>query len=121
MPVVTFTAGQVLTAAQLNQIGSDSGWLQMSSFTNTWSGTVYYRKVGTLVTLVGSISGGTAAAAFTLPAGYRPSSLSGISYYYPSIDTNGTTVNTLRVQTSGAVTPSTTNACQLATIQFYTD
>jgi hypothetical protein len=121
MPVVTFTAGQVLTAAQLNQIGSDSGWLQMSTFTNTWTGNVYYRKVGTLVTLAGSISGGTVAAAFTLPSGYRPSSLGGISYYFPSIDVNGTTTNTVRVQTTGVVTPSTTSTVQLQSVQFYTD
>ena len=54
----------------------DSGWIQITSFTNSFTATnnVYYRKLNNVVWIRGSVSGGTAnTSAFTLPAGYRPS------------------------------------------------
>jgi hypothetical protein len=73
MAVITFNSGDVLTAAQMNTAAGDSGWLSISAFTNSWTGTVRYRLIGQIVYLNGSISGGTSGlAAFTLPVGYRP-------------------------------------------------
>lgn len=73
MAVITFTSGDVLTAANMNTAAGDSGWLSISTFTNSWTGTVRYRLIGQTVFLNGTISGGASAtAAFTLPVGYRP-------------------------------------------------
>ena len=55
-----------------------SGWTTVSVFTNSWTAvagnTPRYILVGRLVYVNGIVTGGTAnTAAFTLPAGYRPS------------------------------------------------
>lgn len=76
----TFNVGDVLTAAQMNQIGKDSDWITISSFSNGWTAgsvTPQYRKIGNRVFLRGRINPGTnGATAFTLPSSptnYRPS------------------------------------------------
>ena len=54
----------------------DSGWIQITSFTNSFTATnnVYYRKLNGVVWIRGSVMNGTAnTTAFTLPSGYRPS------------------------------------------------
>jgi len=52
----------------------DSGWITVSSFTNSYTGTnVAYRKINNVVYLRGNVSAGSAGySAFNLPEGYRP-------------------------------------------------
>jgi hypothetical protein len=57
----------------------DTGWIEVTSFTNSWVNygagfpTAAYHKIGDLVYLKGLLKNGTvSAAAFTLPAGFRP-------------------------------------------------
>ena len=121
MPVISFTAGQVLTAAQMNQIGQDSGWLSVAATLNSWTGTVYYRKVGTVVSLSGQISGGTANnLAVTLPSGYRPSSANATSFYYLGTDT-ANAVSGFLITSTGGITPRSTKAVNVDVARFYTD
>lgn len=120
MAAVTFNAGDVLTAAQMNQIGKDSDWITISSFSNSWvagSVTPAYRKVGNRVQLRGRITSGTAnTTAFTLPATYRPAtnqSLVSVS--------NTPAVNQVSVDTSGNVTPQLSVTTSLDCVSFYID
>lgn len=79
------TTGYVPTATDWNIIEDDltflygdTGWTSVSGFTNSWTSNAApqvarYRLVGSMVTMQGSIGAGTLnTAAFTLPAGYRP-------------------------------------------------
>jgi hypothetical protein len=89
---------------------SDSGWINVSSFTNSFvsAGTApAYRKLNGVVYLRGNVQSGTAGtAAFTLPSGYRPS----VSGTY-SIQQYGTAnMNYITVDTAGNVTPNATSA-----------
>ena len=113
--MATFTAGQVLTAAEMNLAAGDSGWINVSGgvgFTNSWvvSGvyTVSYRLIGQTVFLKGRISGGTANVAFTLPAGYRPAQTS----YFCIWDNTASAGKRLIIDTAGAVTPQTATDVQ---------
>jgi hypothetical protein len=53
---------------------SDSGWVSVTSFDNSFVGNnVAYRKLNGVVFLRGNVSAGTGeTVAFTLPVGYRP-------------------------------------------------
>jgi hypothetical protein len=52
----------------------DTGWIQITTFVNSWTATdpVYYRRLNGVVYWRGTLSGGTSAAMFTIPAGFRP-------------------------------------------------
>jgi hypothetical protein len=119
--MATFTTGQVLTAAQMNQIGDDSGWITISSFTNGWTaGTVTpaYRRVGTRVQLRGRIVAGSAGSAFTLPSGtpgYRPGTTIVVN------TATNSNANAVQIDTNGNVTPNATVTTSLDGIFFYTD
>jgi hypothetical protein len=117
------TTGYVVTAADWNIVEDDlaylygdTGWTTMSSFTNSWTAgqTVRYILLGRVVYLDGWVGSGTAAtAAFTLPAGYRPSSNRA---YTGAVGT--TAANTVTIGTDGTVKPSTTANTWLSGISF---
>ena len=120
MPVVTFSAGQILTAAQMTQIAADSGWLSIAATQNSWTGTVYYRKVGTLVTLSGYVSGGTANnTAVTLPSSYRPGSPA-TPCYFSGTDTVNNAAS-FSIGGAGNLVPRSVNRTELSAARFYTD
>ena len=106
----TFIAGQVLTAAEMNTAAGDSGWTTISSFTNGWTQystfTVKYRLIGQEVQVEGVLSpGSSATAAFTLPAGFRPTD----TLNRPSQGA-GTGVNLgINISPAGVITPSWTS------------
>lgn len=82
----------------------DSGWQTVSSFTNGYSGnSVAYRKINNVVYLRGNISGGTSGSvAFTLPSGYRPSTIEHVVL----VQKYGTmTASYITIQTDGQVIP----------------
>ena len=82
----------------------DSGWQTISSFTNGYSGnSVAYRKINNVVYLRGNISGGTSGSvAFTLPSGFRPSTIEHVVL----VQKYGTmTGSYITVQTDGQVIP----------------
>lgn len=120
MPSVTFTAGSTLTAAQMNQIGQDSDWITVGSFTNSWgagSRAPQYRKVGNRVQLRGLLTSGTAGAtAFNLPSGYRPPQ----NHLIAAVNVAGSATS-VTVDTSGNVQPNTSSGWSLDTISFYVD
>ena len=106
MPSVNFNSGDVLTATQMNQIGKDSDWITITSFSNSWvAGSIApaYRKVGNRVELRGRITAGTGSGttAFTLPAGYRPQTT------LTRVVGTTSTVNYVQIDTSGNVQPTT--------------
>lgn len=120
MAAVNFNAGDVLTASQMNQIGKDSDWITISSFSNSWvAGSIApaYRKIGNRVQLRGRITSGTAGGtAFTLPAGYRPAT----TQTMPS--STAAAINYVQIDTSGNVQPTTaTINTSLDAISFYND
>lgn len=90
--------------ATMSSIPTDSGWITVSSFTNSFSGTsVAYRKINNVVYLRGHISGGTpASAAFTLPTGFRPTT---IEHVCPTQQFGTSNIIYTTVTTGGAVTP----------------
>ena len=95
---------------------TDSGWQVVSSFSNGYSGnSVAYRKVNNIVYIRGNISGGTAnTAAFTLPEGYRPSTIEHVVL----VQKFGTMVGSyVTVGTDGQVTPME-NAAWLSGISY---
>ena len=99
---------------------SDTGWITVSSFTNSWvagSRTVQYRRQGNSVRVRGIAQSGTAGTiAFTLPAGFRP------TVAYAVLGQSGTTVGTaLTVDTGGGVTISATGLISLDAINFTID
>ena len=111
----TFTAGQILLAAQMNTQAGDSGWIRVAGgvgFQNSWYefGTlqVSYRLIGQVVVLKGSIYAGTAATAFTLPSGYRPTQL----MTFAVIDSTSATPKRLQIDSTGTVTPQTATDLQ---------
>src|SRR6204780_5697 len=71
----------------------DAAWTNITSFTNSWSASGSapgYILSGRIVYLRGSMLGGTASsAAFTLPAGYRPTMTS-----WFLVSNNGTITST---------------------------
>jgi len=121
MAAVTFNAGDVLTAAQMNQIGKDSDWITISSFSNSWvagSVTPAYRKVGNRVQLRGRITNGTGTSttAFTLPAGYRPTTVQ------TQPTATASSFNYVQIDTSGNVAPTTSGSpVSLDALSFYID
>lgn len=85
---MTFFAGRILTAAELNALeasvtalSADSGWVNPAPLGSGWTeyvdptyGATRYRKIGKLVQLRGLVvSSSIANPIFTLPAGFRPS------------------------------------------------
>jgi hypothetical protein len=118
--MATFTTGQVLTAAQMNQIGDDSGWITISSFSNSWAaGSIApaYRKVGNRVQMRGRVSLGTAnATAFALPSGYRPLTNQSLC----AISSTGS-INQVSIDTSGNVGPLLSVITSLDGLSFYVD
>ena len=88
---------------------SDSGWIAVSSFTNSFvvGAAVAYRKLNGIVYLRGSVQSGTPAnAAFTLPTGYRPSETSVFAIQQYGLTTN----NYITINTDGTVVPQTASA-----------
>ncbi len=75
----------------------------VSSFSGTWTASVAvaYILIGRYVTVRGAVTGGTInTAAFTLPAGYRPSTL-----WVAVCDANSA-VGFATISTGGVVTPA---------------
>ena len=88
---------------------SDSGWIAVSSFTNSFvvGAAVAYRKLNGIVYLRGSVQSGTPAnAAFTLPTGYRPSETSVFAIQQYGLTTN----NYVTINTDGTVVPQTASS-----------
>ena len=111
----TFTAGQILLAAQMNTQAGDSGWIRVAGgvgFQNSWNEystvQVSYRLIGQVVVLKGMLYGGTAATAFTLPSGYRPTQL----MTFAVIDSTSATPKRLQIDSTGTVTPQTATDLQ---------
>lgn len=119
MPSVTFTTGQVLTAAQMNQAAQDSDWITISSFSNGWTAgsvTPAYRRVGTRLQMRGRINAGSGSAtAFTLPSGYRPQTTIVVNTATTS------NANAVQIDSSGNVTPNASVNTSLDGVFFYTD
>lgn len=101
----------------LSFLYGDTGWTNVSAFTNSWTTgglSPAYILIGRVVYLRGNIQSGTAnTAAFTLPSGYRPS----MNGYWTVINT-GTTLNRIEVQTSGAVIPLNSALTYLSNVSF---
>lgn len=122
MPIVTFVAGQVLTAAEMTQIGGDSGWISVTyqnSFA-TFNSFAQYRKIGNRVTLSGGAqSGSSNTAAFTLPSGFRPATQQNFSCANGNTAFGSTIVD---VGTSGVVViKDATYGVDLGSISFLVD
>ena len=101
----------------LNFLNGDTGWTNVVTFTNSWTSfqTVRYILLGRVVYLDGVMSAGTAAsAAFTLPAGYRPTA----GNNFPCWTNSGVGVNIVTVSTAGVVTPVQSTGVWLNTIRF---
>jgi hypothetical protein len=94
----------------------DTGWVTISSFSNSYSGSgsPAYRKINNVVYLRGRVSGGTAnTTAFNLPSGYRPAVDTVIT-----VQQFGTgNVNYVTVNPDGNVIPNAT-AAWLSSIIF---
>lgn len=84
-----------------------SGWINASSFTNTWTAggagnTPRYLRVGPVVYLNGIVTGGTLGQpAFTLPSNYRPSQTQRFG------NSANAVAGVLVIATTGGVTPFT--------------
>lgn len=94
----------------------DSGWISISSFTNSYSGgsSQAYRKLNNVVYLRGRVSGGTAnATAFNLPAGYRPS----VDVVIPVQKYGTSNVDYVTIYTTGDVVPNG-GAAWLSSVMF---
>ena len=108
------------TPGTWTQVGgaSDTAWTNVSAFTNSWgagSNAPGFIKLGNVVWLRGNLTAGTAnTAAFTLPAGYRPSLATS---FWPVINT-GTTLNRIEVDSSGAVIPLNSVVTRLEGVSF---
>lgn len=95
------------------EVATGEGWHQVGgggepAWQNSWGGTVYFRIDDMkIVHLRGLCSGGTlAAAAFTLPSGYRPASdeiFSTASVFFTGWDASR---NRIDVYANGNVTPN---------------
>ena len=88
----------------------NTGNVQVTSFTNGFSAgqSVYYRAIGNRVRVIGAVTGGTAATvAFTLPSLYAPSTAEAGTFPAQEYGSGGTTLTSVGVATSGAVTPAT--------------
>lgn len=88
---------------------SDSGWQTVSSFANSYTGSnVAYRKLNGVVYMRGRVNGGTAGAgAFTLPSGYRPSTIEAV---IPVQQYGTSNINYVTIGTDGVVVPNGTSA-----------
>ena len=125
-PVDTRATGYTVSATDWDQVQDnllflfgDAAWTTVSAFTNSWVAgqTVRYILLGRVVYLDGWIQTGTGnTAAFTLPAGYRPSANRN---YATQTGTSGTT-NSVLVGTDGTVKPFTSTSTWLSGISFPT-
>ena len=114
--------GHVVTATDWNATGQDdltflfgdAAWTNVSVFTGTWAAgsiTPRFILLGRTVSLQGHLSTGTInTAAFTLPAGYRPTQ----NLCFPAVSPAGASgaFASFTIATTGVLTPqvgSTTN------------
>lgn len=113
----TFTAGQILAAAQMNTQAGDTGWIRVAGgvgFQNSWSEFapifVSYRLLGQVVDLKGMLYGGPSGSttAFTLPVGYRPAQL----LTFAVLDYTTGAPKRIQIDTTGTVTPQTASDLQ---------
>jgi hypothetical protein len=98
------------TAAEAGlQALEDTGWISVTSFSNSFSGTnVAYRKINNVVYLRGRIGGGTTGqTAFILPTGYRPSTTEVV---IPAQEYGTSNMTYVTVGTDGSVYPNSTAA-----------
>jgi hypothetical protein len=105
------------------QIGEDTGWIDVTSFSNSWVGSgVAYRKVASVVRLRGEFSSGTSlGTAFTLPVGFRPDQN---AFYAMGAWFNDASGCNVLVDANGEVKPSTNGTYErvaLDGITFTTD
>ena len=128
MPWTTPTdraTGYVPTATDWNVIEDnlaylygDAGWTAVSAFTNGWgasASTPGFILLGRVVHLRGALTAGTAGtAAFTLPAGYRPTQQGA----YLCSNNATATANEVTVSTAGVVTPLNSAVTYLHQISF---
>jgi len=117
-PVITLSSS---SPARLNTVSVEEAWVT-PALTNSWVNAVGYRpfqykRIGNRVLVRGSIQSGTAAtAAFTFPAGFRPTVTDGF------VASNGTTgVNFVTVTSAGALIPATSSPTHLGLIEFFVD
>jgi len=94
----------------LNALYGDTAWTAVT-YSNSWVdyGTGHnatgFRKVGTRVVLRGAMKSGTInAAAFTLPAGYRPTATVEMAVY--SNNGTGSTEAIVTITSAGVLTPT---------------
>lgn len=118
-PVLTVSASAPDRSVGL---GIDGPWIS-PTLTNSWVQVgggyqaIQYRKTGNRIQIRGSISSGTAnAAAFTLPAGYRP-----LTYNAFGVSSGTSTSNTVIIASSGTVTPTASATIHFGIIEFYID
>jgi hypothetical protein len=102
----TWSASEVLTNTDLNASLASTAWTGVT-YTNSWVdngggyGGVQYRKIGDIVYIRGAMKSGTiTAAAFTLPAGFRPPTNLLFAAYSNSL------FGAVDVASTGVVTPS---------------
>lgn len=111
--------------ARLGTLESDSGWHAASPLLNGWANSgvagdvvTRYRKLGGVVTVEASVSGGTLnLAAFQLPAAYRPSA----AIYTAGVDSGGSGVSGWKIDASGNVVPLSGAANLRITVSFPAD
>jgi len=86
----------------------DSGWIAISTFSNSFAGTdVAYRKLNNVVYLRGRVQSGTlGTTAFTLPTGYRP----GLNGTYAVQQYGTANMTYITINTDGTVAPSQSSA-----------
>jgi hypothetical protein len=121
MPPKTWATNEVLTAADIDAALASTAWTAVT-FTNGWVNvgagwqTCQYRKVGDIVYIRGRIKSGTiGAAAFTLPAGFRPPA----SQQFIATSNDGATLAMMQILDTGTAAPATGSNLNVAfDIQF---
>lgn len=105
--------GGKITASNI----SDSGWTNVSSFSNGFNSAGVapaYRLLNNVVHLCGNVSGGSAnTTAFTLPSGYRPF----VTTTIPTQQYGTSNITYVTVNTDGTVVPNA-SASWLSSITF---
>jgi len=90
-------AGDTTWTAVLGGVGFQNSWVNVGG-SNQLAG--FFKDAGGFVHLRGAIKSGTlAVAAFTLPAGYRPSA----SMFFPAVVTSGGTIGYCSITSAGVV------------------
>jgi hypothetical protein len=129
MTIGPWSAGEILTAEDLNDMTHGDGWIVVGdpgapAFQNSWASLagqfpVAFRRVGNMVFLRGFLNAGTSpSVAFTLPSGYRPATNYGVGVLVGAKTTGPASTGTahthslthdigfLNIETDGDVVPT---------------